>query len=76
MPIYEYWCPECRETFEKLRPMNSNDSEVSCPRCGSGVKKMLSVVALAGSKAAGADYRPASGGCGCGGAGCSCHSRN
>ena len=76
MPIYEYWCPECRETFEKLRAMNSKDSEVSCPRCGSAVKKMFSVVALVGSKAGDADYRPAGGGCGCGGAGCSCHSRN
>ena len=33
---------------KKLRPMQSNDNEVTCPRCGSKVKKMLSVVAAVG----------------------------
>src|SRR4051812_21382362 len=33
MPLYEYWCPECRAAFEKLRPMDGNDGEVKCPRC-------------------------------------------
>jgi putative FmdB family regulatory protein len=77
MPIYEYWCPECRQSFEKLRPMNSKDSEVSCPQCGSGVKKMLSVVALAGRRGEDMSYPASGGGCACGGAcGCGGHSHN
>ncbi len=75
MPIYEYWCPECRAAFEKLRPMQSNDSEVTCPRCGSKVKKMLSVVAAIGRSSGDESYASGGGGCGCGG-NCSCRSNN
>ena len=75
MPIYEYWCPECRSAFEKLRPMQSNDSEVVCPRCGSKVKKMLSVVAAIGRSSGDESYASSGGGCGCGG-NCSCRSNN
>lgn len=78
MPIYEYWCPECRDTFEKLRPMNSKDSEVSCPACGSQVKRMVSVVAIAGRTSESSGFASqAGGGCGCGGnCGCGGHHRN
>jgi putative FmdB family regulatory protein len=72
MPIYEYWCRECKAQFEKLRPMGSSDREVSCPRCGSPVKKMLSVVAAVGRASEEGSYSMEGGfGCGCGGA-CSC----
>lgn len=69
MPLYEYWCLDCKAQFEKLRPMGSKDAEVKCPRCGSSVKRMLSVVAAVGR---GGEGSPASGGCGCGGGGCAC----
>ena len=72
MPIYEYWCPECKDRFEKLRPMGSKDAEVVCSRCGSAVKRMLSVVAAVGRSSTG-ERRPAAGGCGCGRGGCGCH---
>jgi putative FmdB family regulatory protein len=75
MPIYEYWCPECRSAFEKLRPMQSSDSEVVCPRCGSQVKRMLSVIAAVGRSSSDESYIAAGGGCGCGG-NCSCRSNN
>ncbi|MEA2574383.1 MAG: hypothetical protein QOH93_1681 [Chloroflexia bacterium] len=71
MPLYEYWCPECKRQFEKLRPMGSKDSEVTCPRCGSSVRRMLSVVAAVSRSDEG--YAPRSGGgCACGGGGCGC----
>jgi putative FmdB family regulatory protein len=73
MPIYEYWCLECRSAFEKLRPMNSNDGEVVCPRCGSQVKRMLSVVAAISRSSDTGTYASSGGGCGCGG-NCSCRS--
>ncbi len=75
MPIYEYWCQECRATFEKLRPMQSNDSEVACPRCGSKVKRMLSVVAAVSRSPEAEGYASGGGGCGCGG-NCGCGRNN
>jgi putative FmdB family regulatory protein len=75
MPIYEYWCPECRSAFEKLRSMQSNDAEVTCPRCGSKVKRMLSVVAAVGRSSGEESYASGGGGCGCGG-NCSCGRHN
>jgi putative FmdB family regulatory protein len=80
MPIYEYWCPECKTSFEKLRAMGSKDDEVSCSRCGSPVKRMLSLVAAVGRSSdveGGVMARHAStgGGCACGGA-CACRSHN
>ena len=71
MPIYEYWCPGCKASFEKLRAMNSRDAEVTCPRCGSAVKRMLSVFAVAGRGIERESYS-AGGGCACGGGGCAC----
>ena len=75
MPIYEYWCPECKDSFEKLRQMNSKDADVVCGRCGAPVKKMLSVIATVGRSDAGESYSMG-GGCGCGGGGCGCRSHN
>jgi putative FmdB family regulatory protein len=71
MPIYEYWCAECKRQFDKLRPMGSKDSEVTCPRCGSSVRRMLSVVAAMPTARASADSYPSTGGCACGGS-CGC----
>ncbi len=42
MPIYEYVCRNCEETFALLR-WNRGDDDVSCPRCGSqNIKKLVS----------------------------------
>lgn len=74
MPIYEYWCPQCRASFEKLRSMESKDSEIACPRCGSGGKRMVSVFAVAGvgRDTSGETYTSGGGGgCACGG-NCGC----
>jgi putative FmdB family regulatory protein len=46
MPLYEYNCPDCGETFERLRRMQDADRELDCPKCGSGeVKRLLSTFA-------------------------------
>ena len=72
MPLYEYWCPECKKTFEKLRPMGSKDSEVKCVRCNNApVKKMLSLFATAGHSDEPDYFIGGGGGCGCGG-NCGC----
>ncbi len=34
MPLYEYRCPDCDETFDLFRPLADRDQPISCPRCG------------------------------------------
>ena len=44
MPIYEFDCHECGDTFDKLVRSASRISEVTCPTCDSHeVKKRLSL---------------------------------
>jgi putative FmdB family regulatory protein len=45
MPIYEFVCSECRQSFEDLVSISRID-EVVCPSCGSEkVKKKMSTFA-------------------------------
>lgn len=44
MPIYEFDCHDCGESFDKLVRSASRVSEVTCPSCASPeVKKKLSL---------------------------------
>jgi len=44
MPIYEYVCLDCHETFELMRPMKDADAPVKCRKCESAnISRMLSV---------------------------------
>ena len=38
MPIFEYYCSNCKELFEEL-VMNPATSRVACPKCGE-IKKV------------------------------------
>ncbi|MFO7601046.1 MAG: zinc ribbon domain-containing protein [Candidatus Desulfacyla sp.] len=73
MPIYEYKCANCKESFETL--VFRSDEEVSCPHCkGTNVNRLMSAC---GFKSSGS-FTPAtgpSGGCsGCSSTNCSsCH---
>ncbi|WP_407944722.1 FmdB family zinc ribbon protein [Ornatilinea apprima] len=43
MPIYEYQCQNCHETFESLRSFAKADQPIRCARCGaSDCKRMIS----------------------------------
>jgi putative FmdB family regulatory protein len=74
MPIYDYRCTSCDETFDHL--VRRQDEVVSCPTCGAAEpERLLSVFAGMGasntSSASAADYgrmsqHRHSGGCGCG----------
>ncbi len=71
MPIYDYACRKCGETFEELV---RSDTLVSCPGCGSrAVERRLSVPAPPVTAGKAADFGrlgpPPGDGC-CGGA---CH---
>jgi len=53
MPIYEYSCRACGETFEQWHPSMKNLSPVACPRCGSAdVQRGISAPAVRSSGAA------------------------
>ncbi len=41
MPIYEYKCEECGETFDVLQKFNSEPVK-ECKYCGGKVKKLIS----------------------------------
>lgn len=45
MPIYEYMCKECNESFSLLQRVGVTEKDTVCPRCGSkDVKKKISIV--------------------------------
>ena len=49
MPLYDYVCYECGNTFEKLRRISDDDREVRCLECGSErIERMLSTFATGG----------------------------
>lgn len=41
MPLYEYQCKKCNDTFE-LRQKFSDPPASSCPSCGGEVEKLIS----------------------------------
>jgi putative FmdB family regulatory protein len=54
MPIYEYQCAECGETFEKFLRTFSEQEELTCPRCGSkDVRKAISLFGLGSATSTG-----------------------
>ncbi len=45
MPIYEYRCDECGDSFDVLQRM-SDDPLVTCKKCGGTLRKVLHPVAI------------------------------
>jgi len=78
MPLYEYRCNACQQTFELLRPMADRTLQAVCPGCESTTTMPLISRVAAGpstapwreSAAAAAPRGGGGGGC-CGGA-CGC----
>jgi putative FmdB family regulatory protein len=85
MPLYEYFCSDCRAKFTALRPSAQADTPIACEQCaGPHTGRVLSVFfaparssSRAGAYADSADADSATdGGCGCGGM-CACgHGHN
>ncbi len=43
MPMFEYRCESCGETFEQLMRSSDRDEDLNCPSCGAKhPKKLLS----------------------------------
>jgi putative FmdB family regulatory protein len=69
VPIYEYRCRACGQSFERLV---HGDREVLCPACGGAdVARLLSMFGFKSGQ--GFVASASGGGCGCGRGGCGCH---
>jgi len=71
MPLYEYMCQVCSNTFEKLRPVSQMDDAAPCTDCGSGSQRQLSVFMSFSTGSDGETSAVSGGGC-CGGSGAGC----
>lgn len=75
MPLYEYYCSDCKAKFEMLVSYQHAD-DIVCTKChGEHVRRLLSVFAafLGEGSSDDGDYDEGSmGSCGCGG-NCGCH---
>jgi len=77
MPLYEYYCTDCRTTFDRIRPMNQADAPVECENCASShTSRTLSIFATHikgdSSKSAAMTSNMSNVGGGCCGGACSC----
>ena len=73
MPLYEFKCRTCDDTFEVRRPMSEAGDPATCPQGHDGAVRLLSVFASVGATGGAPSAAPAArpAGHGCGGA-CAC----
>jgi putative FmdB family regulatory protein len=74
MPRYEYRCRACGDTFEVNRPMAAAAEPTPCPQGHDDTVKLLSTVAVMGSRSTGPAPMAGAGGGGCCGGACGCGS--
>lgn len=60
MPLYEFYCPQCRNKFEEL--CRASLESAPCPKCAAESKKVLS--AFRTGRCGSGDGFASSGGCG------------
>ncbi|GAC1623419.1 MAG: hypothetical protein NVS4B9_14910 [Ktedonobacteraceae bacterium] len=76
MPLYEYYCPDCKSKFE-LIVNHKHADDIVCMKCQSEkVRRLLSVFALTrggGEDVSYDDGVDEGGSCGCGGGSCGCN---
>jgi putative FmdB family regulatory protein len=67
MPLYEYRCRTCDDTFEMRRAMSESNEPAPCPAGHTDSVRLLSVFASVGGtpgSGGGASAAPQGGGCG------------
>ena len=69
MPMYEYHCRNCGNTFDELvSSALVDDTDIQCPDCGeNSAEKMMSAFASSGGSSAGSYAGSSAGSCGTGG---------
>jgi putative FmdB family regulatory protein len=76
VPLYDYRCRTCDETFEVRRPMADAGEPAACPSGHADTIKLLAFAAVGGRAAVpaggGAAPAPMGGGGGCCGGACGC----
>ena len=73
MPLYEYYCPNCKAKFEMLVSHQHAD-DVVCMKCHSEkVRRLLSTFAFAGKSGESGNYDDPFGNCGVDGGSCGCN---
>ena len=45
MPIYEYFCLDCKAKFELMRPVSKSSEPAECPKCKKSSERVLSAFA-------------------------------
>lgn len=45
MAIYEYYCSDCGNEFELMRPISKAEDPAPCPSCGVAGQKLMSASA-------------------------------
>lgn len=74
MPLYEYFCLDCRQSFDLLRKADQADAPARCEECDSlNTVRRLSLIAAPIRNAGDGASLSAGGGCACGHGGCACH---
>jgi putative FmdB family regulatory protein len=53
MPIYEYFCPQCKLKFELLRPISQVNEAAPCPQCHNDAERSFSTFAAVSKSADG-----------------------
>ena len=41
MPLYEYYCDDCKKVFDSLQPISRSDQPVACPKCGQDADRIM-----------------------------------
>jgi len=75
MPLYEYYCADCRTKFDALRPMSQADAPIQCKECeGMRTSRALSLFAAHRPSPGNVSQSsaPLTGGGGCCGGMCGC----
>jgi putative FmdB family regulatory protein len=65
MPVYDYKCTECNETYDIFHKGSEIAADVICPHCGSGDhKRLISAPSISmGSVSSGSDGPVCGSGC-------------
>jgi putative FmdB family regulatory protein len=72
VPLYEFRCRTCGDTFELRRSMAESDAPAPCPGGHQDTVKLLPLVAVGGRASAAQGAPPAAIGGGCCGGACGC----